>query len=183
MASKYTINNPEGIYFITFATVEWVDVFSRAIYKDIVIESLRYCQDKKGLILHAYVIMSNHVHLIASAKNGYHLSDILRDMKKYTSKQILKTIQASTIESRKRWMIWLFKTHGEENSNNVSFQFWQQDNHPIELSTNQMQEQRLEYIHQNPVKAGIVYQSRHYVYSSAASYAGEVGLLELVFLE
>ena len=87
MSSKYKITNPEGIYFITFSVVQWVDVFSRAIYKHILIDGLQYCIKNKGLRLFSYVIMTNHVHLIASANQTYNLSDILRDLKKYTSKK------------------------------------------------------------------------------------------------
>ncbi len=90
MSSKYTISDHQAPHFITFATVQWVDALSRPIYKDIIIDSLKHCQEYKGLILHAYVIMNNHVHLIASAEEGYNLSAILRDFKKHTSKKIKK---------------------------------------------------------------------------------------------
>ena len=93
MSRKYKFKNPEGIYFISFATVSWVDVFTRSIYKDIVVESLKYRQKEKGLILFAWVIMSNHIHLIAKAKEGHLLQHIMRDLKKFTSKQIVKAIE------------------------------------------------------------------------------------------
>ncbi|SFS83464.1 transposase [Sphingobacterium wenxiniae] len=80
----YAIRDQEGIHFITFAVVQWVDVFTRKEYTDIIIESLRYCQKNKGLKIYAWCIMSNHVHLIVSTHSPYHLSDILRDFKKYT---------------------------------------------------------------------------------------------------
>ena len=87
----YKITNPEGIYFVSFAVVEWVDVFTRREYKDIFVESLRFCQDNKQLILYGWCIMTNHVHLIASSGTGT-LSDILRDLKKFTSVEIVKAI-------------------------------------------------------------------------------------------
>ena len=93
MSRKYKFHNPEGLYFITFATVGWIDVFSRQIYRDLLIENLQYCQKEKGLELFAWCIMSNHVHLIARAKENYLMQDILRDYKKFTSKLILKTIE------------------------------------------------------------------------------------------
>ena len=74
----YKIRNQAAIHFITFAVVEWVDVFTRKDYRDIVLESLKHCQAEKGLLLHCWCIMSNHLHLIISAKNN-DLSDILRD--------------------------------------------------------------------------------------------------------
>jgi putative transposase len=181
MASKYHLSNSEGIYFITFATVQWVDVLTRPHYKDIVVESLRYCQDKKGLDLYAWCLMTNHVHLIAAARETYNLSDLLRDLKKYTAKKLIAAIQ-NPEESRRTWLLWIFRAAGEHNPNNQDYQLWQQDNHPIELSTNSMIAQRLEYLHKNPVKAGIVFEPEHYVYSSATDYAGGKGLLELAAL-
>ncbi|MEQ8304852.1 MAG: transposase [Cyclobacteriaceae bacterium] len=184
MSSKYKISDHRKPHFITFATVEWVDALSRPIYKDVVIESLAYCQKEKGLVLFAYVIMNNHVHLIASAKEGHSLSDILRDLKKHTSKTIIDLIDSDgSTESRRGWMLWLFESAGKKNSNNKKYQFWQQDNHPIELSTNEMLDQRLEYIHNNPVVERIVNEAEHYVYSSAINFAGGKGLLEIEFLD
>jgi REP element-mobilizing transposase RayT len=85
MAEGYKIRDQEACYFITFAIVEWVDVFTRCEYSDIVLESLRYCQKEKGLLIHAWCIMSNHLHLIVSVKEGGNLSDVLRDFKKFTN--------------------------------------------------------------------------------------------------
>ncbi|MBV8390965.1 MAG: transposase [Mucilaginibacter sp.] len=182
MPSKYRIYNSQEIYFITFAVVEWVDALSRPYYKDIILESLKHCQQKKGLILYAYVIMNNHVHLIASANEGYNLSDILRDLKKFTSKKLISEIENNIQESRKRWMLWIFRSNGERNSNNEKYQFWQQDNHPVCLDSGHLIDQRLDYLHNNPVKEGIVEEPEHYVYSSARDYAGIKGLLDIVLL-
>ena len=117
--------------------------------------------------------MTNHVHLIISAKEGFELAAIIRDLKKYTSRMIIASIEGNPKESRKEWMIWLFKGAGARNVNNKIFQFWQQDNHPIELSTNEMIDQRLNYLHENPVRAGIVCEAAHYKYSSAIDYYEE----------
>lgn len=175
----YQIRN-DGIYFLSWTVVRWVDVFTRPLYKDILIDSLRYCQQEKGLVLYAYVIMSNHVHLIASTPNQ-HLGDLIRDIKHFTSKRILKAIQEED-ESRKNWMLWLFKDEGHRSAKNKSFQFWQHKNHPVLLHTERMKKDRLEYLHQNPVKAGWVYKPEDYIYSSASSYAGLDGLLEVELL-
>lgn len=182
MPSKYKIYNHQDIYFITFSVVEWVDALSRPYYKGILIDSLRYCQQHKGFIIYAYVIMNNHVHLIASAAEGHNLSDILRDLKKFTSKRIIATIEENAQESRKRWMLWLFRSNGQRNSNNEIYQFWQQDNHPICLDSALLIEQRLNYLHNNPVAEEIVEEAEHYVYSSARDYAGIKGLLDIVLL-
>jgi len=94
----YKIRNKKEIHFITFAVVEWLDVFTRKEYRDILLESLRFCQKEKGLLLHGWCIMSNHVHLIASARNE-NLSDILRDFKKFTSKKLRRAGKDSTSKS------------------------------------------------------------------------------------
>ncbi len=130
----YKIRDQYEVHFITFAVVEWIDVFTRRTYSDIIMESLRYCSKNKGLKLHAWCIMSNHIHLIISAADG-NLSDILRDFKKFTSKEIITAIENYKQESRKNWMLWIFRKAGEKNSRNKEYQFWQQDNHAIQLET------------------------------------------------
>jgi REP element-mobilizing transposase RayT len=179
MSRAYKFRKPDGLYFITFATVAWVDVFSRRDYKDIVVESLRYCQQDKGLLLYAWVIMSNHVHLVAAAKEGHRLQYIIRDLKKYTSKQIIRAIRAHRGESRREWMLRIFREAGAQNSNNKDYQFWQQHNKPIELSTHAMIKRYTNYLHQNPVKAGYVEQAEDYVYCSGPAIAGKPAMLKL----
>ncbi|CAN5321234.1 transposase [soil metagenome] len=182
MSTAYKFNDPEGIYFISIATVEWIDVFSRKEYIEIVLESLKHCQKEKGLIIYAWCIMTNHLHLIISVKEGFIISDILRDFKKFTSSKIIKAISENISESRKNWVLWILKKAGEKNSNNKNFQFWRQDNHPEELISNKFKDQKLEYIHKNPVEAGLVDNPEDYRYSSARDYAGYKGLLDIAFL-
>src|SRR5665647_1923043 len=114
MSRKYKFGEQEAVYFVSFAVVEWVDVFTRREYKDIIIDSLYYCRAKKGLIIYAYVIMSNHLHLLLSreANSRYTLSDIMRDLKKYTSVRLLNAIQENANESRKTWMLDIFRNAG-----------------------------------------------------------------------
>jgi len=183
MPSKYKFHNPEGLYFVTMTVVDWVDVFTRSAYKDIVVKSLIYAIENKGLVIHAWVIMSNHVHLIVSAQPNYSLPDIFRDLKKYTAKSIISEIKSNLKESRKKWMLRIFESHGNRNPNNKNYQFWQQDNHPIELDTNKMIDQRLDYLHENPVKAQIVERAEYYIYSSAVDYSGGKGLIKIDFLD
>ena len=165
----YKIRNKEAAHFITFAVVEWVDVFTRKDYRDILLDSIRYCQKGKGLLLHAWCIMSNHVHLIASASDN-NLSDILRDFKKFTSRQIINAIKNNEKESRQKWMLEIFRKAGEVNNRNSEFQFWRQDNQPKEVYSPAFVFQKLSYIHNNPVEAGIVTKAEHYLYSSAMDY-------------
>ena len=122
----YKIRNQAAIHFITFAVVSWIDVFTRKDYRNILLESIRFCQRDKGLVVYSWCIMSNHVHLIVSAKNN-NLSDVLRDFKKFTSKKIITAIEANTKESRREWMLDIFRKEGGANSRNKEYQFWRQD--------------------------------------------------------
>jgi putative transposase len=124
MGFSYVVKDQGAVHFVTFTVHQWVDLFTRSEYVDILIKSLKYCQAKKGLEIYAWIIMSNHCHLIIRAKNE-NLSDIIRDFKKFTSKAIYKAIEDNNSESRKEWLlkvlkykdkIWLWKEgyHGEE---------------------------------------------------------------------
>jgi REP element-mobilizing transposase RayT len=177
----YKIRDPEGIYFITFTVVEWIDVFTRRIYKDILIDSLEHCVKTKGLKVYAYVIMSNHVHLIVST-TGEKLEDIIRDYKKFTAKKIIEIIDTET-ESRRTWLIDHFEKNAIYAQQGSQYKFWKSGYHPIHLSTKEMQEQRLKYLHENPVKAGWVSSPEEYLYSSANAYTGRETILKVTFLE
>ena len=174
----YTIRDQNATHFLTFTVCGWIDLFTRKVYKDILVDSFRYCQKEKGLILNAYVIMSNHLHLIAKAKQGYILSDIIRDFKKFTHHEMMPVIQ-SEIESRRQWMLHQFKYYAKYNSNNKEMQIWTNDNHPEECYSREFIETKLNYIHENPIRAGIVKNAEDYVYSSASNYAGMGGIIEV----
>ncbi|WP_210463145.1 REP-associated tyrosine transposase [Rufibacter roseolus] len=182
MSRSYKIRDQHKLYFVSFATVHWIDVFTRRDYKDIFVESLKYCIIHKGLEVYAWCLMSNHVHLIIGS-TGEKLEDILRDLKRHTSKELTKAIEENIQESRREWMLWMFEREGRRNPNNTKYQFWQQANHPVELSSNEMLEQRLAYLHNNPVVAGWVEEPEYYLYSSARDYAGVKGLVEVILIE
>ena len=123
MSTKYKTGDHQIPHFITFAVVDWIDALTRNEYKDIIVASLRYCALHKGLILHAWIIMSNHVHLIMSSREGFGISNILRDMKRHTSKSILRAIQGNAEEGRKEWMMRMFERAGYANANNENTSF------------------------------------------------------------
>ncbi|OKL42106.1 REP-associated tyrosine transposase [Pontibacter flavimaris] len=181
MSRSYKISDQSQLHFISFAIINWIDVFTRPAYKDIVVDSLNYCIRKKGLEVYAWCIMSNHVHLIIGSRSA-NQSHIIRDLKKHTSKTIVKAIVDNPQESRKDWMLWMFERAGKRNANNQDFQFWQQHNQPIELNSNFLIEQKLNYIHNNPVEAGFVWEPQYYPYSSATDYAGGKGMVEIILL-
>jgi putative transposase len=157
---------------VTCTVHQWVDVFTRKVYIDILLESLKYCQKNKGLEIYAWVIMSNHCHFILRS-NGSKLSDIIRDFKKHTAKKIVKAIEDNDLESRKRWMLWLLKKDDH-------IWFWEEGYHGEEIFTEEFFNSKLNYIHLNPVRAGLVEKEEEYVYSSCGDFYGtRKGALEL----
>ena len=162
--------------------VDWVDVFTRKEYCYDTVDSFKYCQENKGLEIYAWCIMSSHLHIICRAKVGFMLSDIIRDFKKFTAKKIINRI-IDEPESRRDWLLYRFEYAAKYKKQNTKYMFWKKDNHTILLDTNKMMQQRLNYIHNNPVEAGIVDEPEHYVFSSARDYAGIKGLLKLKMIE
>lgn len=128
MARKYTITDNEQFYFVTFTVVDWIDVFTREEYRNVFIDSVRYCQAEKGLILGAWCIMTNHIHMILGTNGANELQDIIRDMKSFTSRHIRKYMENNPFESRKQWILEILKKAGTNKSNNKDYQFWQQNN-------------------------------------------------------
>ncbi len=161
--------------------VYWVDVFIRKEYKDIIVDSWKYCQQQKGLEIYGWVIMPSHIHLIIGS-NQCKLEDIVRDIKSHTSAKLKKCIADYKGESRREWMIWLMERAGKKNSNNHDWQFWQQHNKPLEILNAEMFYQKLKYIHRNPVEVGFVEHEEDWLYSSAMDFYGKKGLIDLSYI-
>ncbi len=126
--------------------------------------------------------MTSHVHLALGTSGDHKLEDIIRDLKSYTSRHIRKYMEHNPQESRKEWLLTMMKKAGKKITNNKDFQFWQQHNHPIELNTIEITQQRIDYIHNNPVAAGFVEYPADWLYSSAKDYEDRKGLIEISFL-
>lgn len=182
MSRNYKFRNPDGAYFVSFAVVNWLDVFTRNEYKDILLHSLSFCQRKKGMEIFAWCIMTNHVHLVFRTIEGIRPETVLGDFKRFTGRTVVKAIEENPKESRKEWMLNQFYVAAEKASNVKNFQFWQHHNKPIEVWSNKVITQKVNYIHQNPVEAGLVARAEDYLYSSARDYAGEKGLLDQIIL-
>ncbi len=182
MSRNYKFYNPEGVYFISFAVVEWLDVFTRNEYKNIIIDSLHYCQKEKGMEIFAWCIMTSHIHLIFRSAGEQKPEDLIGDFKRFTSKSIVKAIIENPQEGRKEFLLGQFRKAGNSSSNVNQYQFWRHDNHPVELWSNKVIDEKIDYIHKNPVEAGLVFRAEDYMYSSAADYAGEKGLLNDVII-
>lgn len=168
------------LYFVTTTVVDWIDIFSRAKYKHLVLESLEYCQKKKGLEIYVWVLMTNHLHMIIGAESIDAVQAILRDFKKFTSKKILSDLCCDDEESRREWMLKSFERAGAKDKKISSFRFWQEGCYTEVIYSLDFFNQKLKYIHQNPVRAEFVRYPEEYLYSSAIDYCGEKGLLDVI---
>ena len=127
--------------------------------------------------------MSNHLHMIISSKDGIILASIMRDFKKFTSKKIISLIKNDGIESRRNWILDRFELAGKKLNRIKNYKVWKDGNHPEELYSNKFIQQKLNYIHNNPVTAEIVDEPEHYLYSSARDYIGEKGLIDIILID
>lgn len=173
----YKIQDQQGYHFLTLTIVQWIDLFTRRDYRDIIVDSLNYCIEEKGLKLNAWVIMSDHIHLAGRVDNEAGMSDFLRDFKKFTSKRMIVTIKEIP-ESRREWLLDKFAFEAKRTKRARYFKVWKDDNHAIDLQHIDAMS-KVDYIHENPVVAGIVSEPDHYLYSSAIDYAGGKGLVTL----
>ncbi|WP_271784806.1 REP-associated tyrosine transposase [Aquimarina algiphila] len=178
MSRKYKFHNKSGLYFVSFATVYWIDVFTRENYLLILTSSIDYCRKKKGMEIYAYCFMPSHIHLVFRSANE-DPSGLIRDFKKYTAKKVLKAIQDHPQESRKEWLLSMFKEAGKEKGNINKYQFWQHHNKPIELWSDKVIQQKIDYIHNNPVMSGFVVESVDWKYSSARNYQDDHTVLKI----
>ncbi len=179
MSDKYKIYEADKAYFITMTVVGWIDLFTRKNHKLVIVNSLKYCQKEKGLEIYAWCLMSNHLHMIARANGKNSLSDILRDFKKFTSKELVKQI-IDKHESRRPWILRYFKYSGKYLKRVEGYKLWQDGNQAQLIYSSMFFYQKLNYIHQNPVKEMVVQHPEDYLFSSARNYADLDSLLDIV---
>jgi REP element-mobilizing transposase RayT len=178
---RYKVD-PEGgtPYFCTCTIMGWLAVFNAPPYFQIIIDSLNYCRQHKGILLNGYVIMPNHLHLILLPLQGIDLSGVMRDFKRYTSRAITKQLQADKHVSFLRF----FERAAAAAGGKSDYKVWREEFHPEELHTRKWFEQKLRYIHENPVRKGFVDEAAHWRYSSARNYEhGDHSVIEVDFLD
>ena len=170
MSTKYKATTPDEAYFITITTVGWIDVFTRLKQKYVITNALKYCQEHKGLEIFAYCLMPSHLHMLCRGPEDEPLSDIIRDFKKHTSKQIIKTINEFP-ESRREWMLAYFKKACAHLKREQGYKVWQNGYHAEVAYSNKFMKEKINYIHGNPVADKIVGNPEDYYFSSARNYA------------
>lgn len=183
------MNDTQGftteLYFITTTVVDWIDIFTRPKYKRIVTDSLEFCQRNKGLKIYAWVLMTNHLHFIASTDGNHSMAEIMRDFKEHTSKTIYKELLTDINESRQKWMLNIFEYNGFHvtgNRQKQKYKIWQKGYYVENICTTAFYKQKLSYIHANPVRQEFVIRPEDYPYSSAIDYAGGKGIIDVEVL-
>ena len=171
--SRYRIFEEEYPYFLTCTVVAWLPVFAYQQFASIIIDSWRFLQRERGVELFSYVIMENHVHWIA---RGDALSDKLGHFKSFTARSIIDGLEARGFGTLLEELRFFKQRHKMDQQH----QLWQEGSHPQQMQNDDMMQQKLDYIHQNPVRRGYVDEAVHWRYSSARNYAGSQGLLEVV---
>ncbi len=161
----------DELYFVTITVIDWIDVFTRRQYNDFIIKNLAYCQQHKNLNIYAYVIMTNHIHMVANVTEGS-LGEVLGRFKSHTSKKLFEMIANNPQEGRREWMIKAFERAGKYNPVNEGHQSrWlsglQNGNYPVLLYSPAVIEQKIDYTHENPVRAGFVGSAHEYWYNGA----------------
>ncbi len=174
MRSRYRIYDCNKIYFITSTITNWIPVFTSKEYFDIIILSLKFCQEKKNLIIHSYVILDNHFHLICSNEK---ISNVISSLKMFTAKEILSKLNFD----KKTWLLNQLSYWKKDYKTESEHQIWQEGFHPKEILDDQMMKQKIEYVHYNPVKRGFVRKSEDWIYSSAHFY--KTGVEEHIRIE
>jgi REP element-mobilizing transposase RayT len=160
MRSRYRINETRNAHFVTATIVQWLPVFTTAARCDILIQSFGYCRTHKGLKIYAWVILDNHFHAILAAPD---LSRVLADLKRHTAQQILELLNTERCE----WLINQFQYFRAAHKVASIHQIWQEGSHPQSMLSDAIMLQKLEYLHNNPVKRGLVAIPDHWRYSSA----------------
>ena len=181
MSTKYKATVPNKTYFVTITAVNWVDIFTRLELRMVLVDSLNYCTEKKGLEIYAYCIMPSHIHILCRAQDGVLLANIFRDFKKFTSNKILETIRKEN-ESRREWLLEMFEKSCEHLKRNQSYKVWQNGYHALLIESKKFYFQKLNYIHNNPVADRIVEHPWEYLFSSAKNYQGSEGLVKVCCL-
>ncbi|MEN8247316.1 MAG: transposase [Bacteroidota bacterium] len=176
---RYFIKDQKASYFLTLTVVDWVDIFTRQDYRDVIVNSLNYCVEEKGLVLNSWVVMSNHIHLVGRVEGDLGMSGFLRDFKKFTSKKIISLIKEIP-ESRRKWLLNKFEFEAKRTGRAKYFKVWKDSNHAIDLTNNEIDVyNKIDYIHMNPVVNRLVDNPEEYLYSSAKDYENKKGLVKV----
>ncbi|MEA1913764.1 MAG: transposase [Campylobacterota bacterium] len=170
--SRYTISEPTHPYFMTCTILHWIPIFTRIDTTTIIFDSLKYLQQSDNLKLYAYVILENHLHLIASSHD---IAKSMQKFKAHTAKEILSYLQMQNVKTILDQLAFYKKAHKKQST----YQLWQEGISPRLIQNDQMMLDRINYIHNNPIKRGYIEEAKYWRYSSARDYEGVKGLIDV----
>lgn len=170
--SRYIIHDQQAPHFLTCTINNWIPVFTRPATVQVILDALTYRQEQRGLKLYAYVILENHLHLIAQSQN---LASEISNFKSWTAKRLIEVLNEQNAERLLKQLAFYKKAHKQDRE----YQVWEEGSHPQQIQSHEMMLQKTEYIHHNPVKRGYVDNPVHWRNSSARNYAGETGVLQI----
>ena len=168
--TRYKIYDKEAAHFLTATVVNWISLFSNPDHAQTILDALRYLVEQERWPLYAYVVMEHHIHWIASAPD---LVREVRNFKSFTARAIIDALQ----ERNAQWTLRQLAHHRSTQRKKQRYQVWQEGSQPKQIQGEAMLRQKIEYIHQNPIRRGYVDDPLHWRYSSARDYAGEPGLV------
>lgn len=171
--SRYRFHESEYPYFLTCTVVGWLPIFARPETVEILYDSWQFLIEQGRLSVYGYVILENHLHLIASAPD---LSKEIADFKSFTARQIIDYLEGR----RERTLLSLLRILKARHKTDRAYQVWQEGSHPQQIQNDEMMLQKLEYMHLNPVARGYVEEETHWRHSSARNYAGMRGLFPVM---
>jgi putative transposase len=169
--SRYHFADPALPHFVTLTVLHWIPVFTRPATVEILLAALRYLQNET-LKVYAWVVLENHLHMVAQSQN---LSNDLMRFKAHTACQLIQHFETHNIKTILDQLQFYKKAHKSDRT----YQFWQEGSHPEWIQNTEMLKQKVDYIHNNPVKRGYVDLPEHWRYSSARNYLGKEGLIEV----
>lgn len=179
------VTPPDSCYFLTLNVVDKIDVFVRPSYKQVVVDALNRFIETQGLIVYAWCLMSSHLHLLVRTGDGMGPAHFERDFKKFTTPEIIRVIEME-LDFRREWMMQRFEDFSKSLKKMEKFVVWQSCSSPLHIDCGQprLLMERIEHIHENPVRDRIVELPEQYVCSSARDYyAGMKGLVKVTVIQ
>jgi putative transposase len=170
--SRYKIYNNDQPHFLTITIIEWIPLFMNKEIVAILLRSLEFLQQERNITIYAYVIMENHFHIIASNNS---LGKTIKEFKSFTARCIIDYLQ----ERRSFPILEKLRRAKLSHKTQSTYQVWQEGSHPQEIFDEKKFIQKIEYIHNNPVRRGYVDEPSQWRYSSARNYDGRIGLLNI----
>ena len=177
MSDKYKIFDGDEVYFVTFTIVEWIKVLADDSCKYLIIDAIKYYQANKGLIVYGYCIMPNHVHMIIQAVGEFTISEILRDLKKFTARAIVNKLEQGKSEVHME-VLKQFSEAGKLLKRITNFKVWQDGTMAKLVYSNKFLMEKLSYIHNNPVEYELCNTPWQYKLSYASNYIEKESLIK-----